>query len=75
VAVLLHIVQGLFALMAFGLFCGFASAKHVGLLLAGLAYGGAAAASLYLTAWWPLVVGFVLAWILRMVGLDPSPGD
>lgn len=70
--ILLHIVQGLFWVMALGLIADFASSKHVGLLVAAIAYGGASVASLYLVAWWPLLVGFVLAWVLRKLGLDPS---
>lgn len=70
--IVLHIVQGLFALMAFGLLSGFAFSKQVGLLLAACAYGGAAVTSFYLVAWWPLVVGLVLSWILRKAGLDPG---
>ena len=23
--------------------------------------------------WWPLPAGFALAWVLRMLGLDPDP--
>jgi len=25
-----------------------------------------------LTHWWPLVAGFVLVWLLRLLGLDPD---
>jgi hypothetical protein len=25
-----------------------------------------------LTHWWPLVAGFVLVWVLRLLGLDPD---
>jgi hypothetical protein len=24
-------------------------------------------------AWWPLAIGFALAWVLRLMGLDPGP--
>ncbi len=72
--ILLYILQGLFALMAIGLLMGFSASKHVGLLLAAIAFGGAAFASFQLMAWWPLAAGFVAAWVLRLLGFDPSPG-
>lgn len=71
--IFLHIVQSLFALLALGLLFGFASSRHIGVLSAALVFGSAAAASFYLATWWPLLVGFVLSWVLRKVGLDPSP--
>lgn len=70
--ILLYIVQGVFALMTLGLISGYTASKHIGLLLAGVTFGCAAAASFWLVAWWPLGVGFVLAWALRLIGLDPN---
>jgi hypothetical protein len=71
---LLYIVEGIFALMTVGLISGYTASKHIGLLLAAIVFGGAAAISFHLMAWWPLAVGVVLAWVLRLLGLDPSPG-
>lgn len=70
--ILLNLVQAVFSLMALGLILGFGQSKHFGLLLAAIVFGGAAVASYYLVAWWPLAVGFVLAWGLRLLGFDPS---
>ena len=72
--ILLYIVQGFFAWMGFGMILGFFTAHaHIGLLLGGIAYGGAFYVSFQLMAWWPLVVGFAAAWGLRFLGLDPGP--
>ena len=71
--ILLHIAQGLFALMSLGLFFGFTGSKQIGLILAAISFGGAAYASFALGAWWPLLVGFALAWVLRLLGFDPNP--
>jgi len=68
----MYVVQGLFCLMAFGLFSGFFASKNVGLLFAALAFGGSAVASMWLVAWWPLGAGLILAWILRLLGMDPG---
>ncbi len=73
--ILLYIVQGVFALIAVGLVSGYAVSKHIGLLLAAIAFGVSAVVSFLLMAWWPLGVGFVLAWVLRLLGFDPSPGS
>ncbi len=70
--IVLHIVQGLFAAMAAGLFLGFTQSKRLGLLLASLIYVSGASASLTLDAWWPLIVTFAGAWGLRFLGFDPS---
>jgi hypothetical protein len=38
-------------------------------------YGTGSVLSVMLMHWWPLVAGFVVAWMLRMMGLDPGPGS
>ena len=68
----LYIVAGIFALFSFGIWFSFLQSRHLGLLLASIAYGGAAFLAFYLVAWWPLLVGFILAWLLRFVGTDPG---
>ncbi len=71
--IVLHIAQGLFAVMGLGLLSGFTSSKNIGVLLAGLTYGGGAYTSFAMDSWWPLLAAFVGTWLLRLVGLDPSP--
>jgi hypothetical protein len=46
--------------------------RHYGLFLIGLSYGGAALLAAISGQWWPLVAGFVIAWALRVMGLDPD---
>ena len=70
--ILLYIFDCLFGLMGVGLFSGYTASKHIGLLLGGVVFLGAAAASFYLVSWWPLLIGFVLALVLRLLGLDPG---
>jgi uncharacterized membrane protein len=70
--VLLYIIAGLFLLMSIGLFSGFAASQNLGLLLGGLAYGVGGAVALALTSWWPLVVGLLLAFLLRTIGSRPG---
>lgn len=70
--ILLYVVACTFGLMGLGLLSGFAASKHVGLLLAGLVFLGAAVVSILLMSWWPFPIAFILAWILRLLGLDPG---
>ena len=46
---------------------------RVGLVLMATTYGSAAALAILIVEWWPLVTGFALAWVLRLMGLDPAP--
>ena len=62
----------LFCAAISGLLSTFKASKHIGVLLGAIAYGGAAIASFYLMAWWPLALGFVLTRILRFFGFDPG---
>jgi hypothetical protein len=71
--IILHLAQGLFALMAAGLFLGFIQSKHIGLFLATFVFGGGAYASFAMDAWWPLLAAFAGAWVLRLLGFDPNP--
>ena len=66
---------GLFASMGLALFYAFSRSKHYGLLLLGCTYVSAALLAVVLTEWWPLVAGFVIAWVLRAMGMDPAPAE
>ncbi len=61
----------LFVSMGLALFFAFYRSKHYGLLLLGCTYVSAALLAVILTEWWPLVVGFAIAWVLRAMGMDP----
>ena len=37
-----------------------------------IAYGVSAAIALVYTSWWPLILGFVLVWLFRLMGLEPA---
>jgi hypothetical protein len=36
------------------------------------AYGTSASLALFNGHWWPLLVGFALAWMFRFLGYDPG---
>ena len=69
---IIYIFSALFVLISVGLFVNYYRAPRRGTLLLGLVYGNAAGLALVLMHWWPLVAGFVLAWVLRLLGFDPD---
>lgn len=73
--IVIYVIAGLFLLLALGLAFGYCRTRHAGLALMASCYGTASVLSVMLMHWWPLAVGFVLAWMLRAMGLDPGRGD
>lgn len=71
------IFSGLFLLLAAALVFTWWRSRHSGALLLALTYLLAAGLALWTTAWWPLVLGFLSAWALRLMGFDPgnTPGS
>jgi len=69
---LIYLFSALFVLMSVGLFINYYRSRHLGMLLMGLVYGNAAGLAVVLTHWWPLAAGFILAWVLRLLGFDPD---
>jgi hypothetical protein len=46
--------------------------RHFGLFLMALSYFASGLLAMMQRHWWPLVIGFVLAWVLRMLGMEPK---
>jgi hypothetical protein len=63
---------GLFLFLCAGMLFVYFREKHIGLFLMGVAYGTAGLLAINMGEWWPLVVGFVLVWMLRFLGLEPA---
>ena len=61
-----------FIVLAAGMFFAYYRSRHFGLFIMGLTYAASGLLSFAISHWWPLVTGFVLAWMLRMVGLEPK---
>jgi pheromone shutdown protein TraB len=72
VHILVYILSTLFILLAAGLLFAYVRDRRPGMLLMAAAYGTSAGAALALMAWWPLVVGFLVAWVFRLIGLEPG---
>jgi hypothetical protein len=72
VHIVVYIVAALYLVLAAGLAFAYYRERHTGTLFMAMAYAGAAGAALARMEWWPLVAGFVIAWLIRFVGLDPG---
>jgi len=70
--IVIYVISGLFILLACALLFSWYRTRHLGLLLMGVTYGLAAALALMIMTWWPLAIGFLSAWALRLMGLDPG---
>jgi hypothetical protein len=74
----IFILGGLFVLVSFPMLYVFYREKHFGIFLMGITYGLSGLLAITLPHWWPLVVGFVVVWLLRLIGMEPAipaPGD
>jgi hypothetical protein len=63
---------GLFAALAFAMLYVFYRNSHVGMFVMGLVYGCSGLLAILLEHWWPLLAGFVLVWLLKLLGLEPG---
>lgn len=70
--VVVYSAAGAFLLLTAGLVFSYYRERRTGTLLMAIAYGASAGAALSFLEWWPLLVGFVIAWLLRLAGLDPE---
>jgi hypothetical protein len=75
VHIVVYIVATLFILLAAGLLFAYYRERRPGTLLMAATYGASAAGALTLVAWWPLVAGFVIAWMFKLMGLEPGSRD
>jgi len=62
---------GLFLVICAAMLYVFYRERHIGIFLMAITYGTSGLLAITLAHWWPLVVGFVLVWMLRMLGLEP----
>lgn len=71
-AIVIYVLAGLSILLAVGGLSAYAQSKHVGLLVSSLVSIAFSILAIVLVHWWPLVVGFVANWGLKLFGLDPG---
>lgn len=70
--VVIYVFAALYLLLAVALVFTWWRGRHPGTLLLAATYLIAATLALMMHAWWPLVLGFLSAWALRLMGMDPG---
>lgn len=70
--ILLYFIASVFIVLSFFMLFAFWRTRHWGLVLLSFVYAGSGLAAGYSLKWWPLIAGFVVAWLLRIAGYDPG---
>jgi hypothetical protein len=65
-------VSGVFIVLSCTMLYVFYRDRNFGLFIMGVTYGTSGMLALALPHWWPLVAGFVLVWLLKLLGLEPG---
>jgi hypothetical protein len=68
----IYIFGGLFIALAGAMMYVFYRSQHFGMFLMGAIYATSGVLAIALPHWWPLVTGFVLVWLMRLLGLEPK---
>lgn len=70
--IVIHLVASVYAVLALLMFWSYRRLRHYGLFVMGMIYGMSGGLAFMLHHWWPLVAGIVLAWALKLIGLNPD---
>ncbi len=71
-SIVIYLFSAIFLLLAAALLFTWWQRRHPGALLLAATYAMAAGLALMLHEWWPLVIGFLSAWALRLMGVEPD---
>ena len=71
----IYVLAGFFILFGAMMFYVFYRERHFGMLLMAMTYTMSGLLAIVLPHWWPLIAGFVMAWMLKMLGLEMGPED
>ena len=70
--IVIYLIAAVFVLLAAALCFTWWRERHIGALLLAMTYVIAAGLAVTLDEWYPLAIGFLSAWSLRLMGLDPG---
>jgi len=70
--ILLYFFASVFIVLGFMMLFAFRRSRRWELVLMSFVYSGSGIASAYSLNWWPLVAGFIVAWLLKFAGFDPD---
>ena len=68
----IYVFAGLFIALSCTMLYVFYRERHFGLFIMGVIYGTSGVLAIALPHWWPLVAGFALVWVLKLLGLEAS---
>ena len=74
----IYVIAGVFIALSFTILFVAYRSSHVGMFFMGLAYGCSGLLAILLEHGWPLAAGFLLVWLLKLLGLEPGaepPGE
>ena len=69
---IIYVLAGLFIMLSCAMLYAYYRGRNFGLFIMGVTYGTSGVLAIALPHWWPLVAGFVLVWLLKLLGLEPS---
>jgi hypothetical protein len=72
------ILGGFYVFLSLAMLYVFYREQHFGTFLMAITYGLSGLLAITLPHWWPLIVGFVMVWLLRLMGMEqsiPAPED
>lgn len=69
-AILLYFVASLFIVLGFMMLFAFHRTRRWELVALSFVYSGSGLAAGYSLQWWPLIAGFIVAWLLKLAGYD-----
>ena len=67
----IHGFGALFIVLSCVMLYAFYRGRNFGLFIMGVTYGASGLLAITLPHWWPLVAGFALVWLLKLLGVDP----
>jgi hypothetical protein len=72
VVILLYFFSSLFIVIGFMMLFAFHRTRRWELVMLSFVYSSSGLAAGYSMQWWPLIAGFVVAWLLKLAGYDPD---
>ena len=70
--IIIYVFSASFVLMSVAMLFAYRRTGYYGLFMMGLTYGASAGLAIVLVHWWPLILGYALVWVLKLLGLDPD---
>ena len=70
--ILLYFFASVFIVLGFMMLFAFRRSRRWELVLMSFVYSGSGIASAFSLDWWPLIAGFIVAWLLKFAGFDPD---